>query len=244
MDKLNDILSRYNFIEITNNRSSYTTINLQGKIVLDGTFKLSIPKGDNFVCLRQVRVYFFVKSEGDIPLKGLLNLSQKVNNNWVPIVSTVVTFSIRKNHDLNESCQVITFSPLHLIKDENNIGTDDYEIQINIIPDVTMNTYSALVKGLDRVDNGKETILHPSMSLFYTIRPNNYQEGIKNLFEIITILLSLADKAGIYKNTNFYGCPQQIIDFLSSFDVGSSNIELKQIISSLGELKLLVTAKR
>lgn len=230
VDPLQDVLSRYHFMGLSQTRSVYSEHALNmNKIIVEKIIRMTLPTNPNVhTFLRQLKLYFYIKSTNPtdkiIPLKGSLQIHRKLiidappenEASWTPISIVNTEWTFVDNDDPNEKYNRLIFSPLKILPTDNSNGINTYEIRIRFEPELPTNrsSYRYFTRGSDRQIQGNATIIYPAMSVYLTTCPDDSQTCRNLLIEVISSLINIADQSGVYRETEYDGAVSRVLSAL------------------------------
>jgi hypothetical protein len=197
MQNLTDVLSRYHFIDTPQNQNFYNQVNINPEL-FEKIVKITAP--DVNVFLRQLKLYFYMTDSWDriIPLRGIIHLDYRNSNNqWIPISVSNVEWTF------NERYNQLIFSPLKIEPFQEN----NYEARIRFIPQISSNQPI------------KFFMIDPEMTVYVTTCPQNVNDCHNYILKTVSSLLEIADKSGIYNNTEYNGAVGKILPYLKEGDL-------------------------
>lgn len=241
---INDVLSRYHFIDISQSRSYYSEYNYNPSLIIniDKIIKVTIPSHPEVITyIRQLKLYYYLTDNNNniIPLKGILKIERYTNNEWVMISVSNIEWIFVDNNDLNDRYNKLLFTPLEIEPTETQNGINIYEIKIHFEPEIPKSkSIKIYTKGSDKQINANIETFYPAMSIYLTTSPLDQNTSNNLLLEIINTLLGIADKSGIYDNTEYNGAPQKIISVLPHLrNINNSDFQslLQKLDSIIGK---------
>ena len=214
---MTEVLSRYHFMGVTQTRSFYSEYSLSPSNILrlEKVVQIIIPSNPEVSSfLRQLKLYFYMTDgRGKIvPLKGVIQMDRRGENNWIPVSVSNVEWSFVENEDQNERYNRLLFSPLKIEPSQSENGVNTYEIRIQFEPEIPMGRAIKLyTKGSDKQQIGNVEVYHPAMSVYFTTCPQDSDYCHNLLLEVISSLIGIADKSGIYNNTEYNGAASKVL---------------------------------
>jgi hypothetical protein len=222
-DNMSEVLSRYHFMGMTQTRNAYSEYSLgSSSIRIEKIVRITVPSNPEVsTYLRQLKLYFYLTdSRGKIvPLKGTIQLDRRLNlgssndeSSWMPVSVSNVEWSFMENEDPNERYNRLLFSPLKIEPSHIQDGVNIYEIRIRFEPEIPIGrSLKIYTRGSDKQQMGNIEIYHPAMSVYFTTCPHDPDYRHNLLLEVISSLIGMADKSGVYNNTEYNGAPSKIL---------------------------------
>jgi hypothetical protein len=245
IDPIQDVLSRYHFMELSQTRSVYSEHPLNmNKIIIEKIVRMTLPTNPSVqTFLRQLKLYFYIRSSNPsektgersliLPLKGLLQIHRKLlldapsdqEASWTPISVVNTEWTFVDHDDPNEKYNRLIFSPLKILPTDSSNSVNTYEVRIRFEPELPPNrsAYRYFVRGSDRQVQGNTTVLYPAMSVYLTTCPDNSESCRNLLIEVVSSLINIADQSGVYRDTEYDGAVSRVLSALPELRSNSSN---------------------